>query len=379
MPPEYGIWNKISIACSTISSRLVSPPAPCATLTAPEFDLQTGESTIDFFEVVFFNAILMEALVVVSSFQEMVMSNLDRRTFMRLSIERALALSALGGLPVLDLLALPAHAQSDRVKLAVRKGTDIPQLVSDTLRALGGMEQFVRRGETVVVKPNIGWDRSPETAANTNPMVVRAVVEHCLEAGARSVQVFDRSANDARRSYVNSGIEEAVNAIKSDRVRVEHMDRRAYRDLNIAKGVELTAWPFYMPAIEADRFINVPVAKHHGLSTLTLGLKNTMGVIGGNRGVLHRRLSESLADINTVVHSDLTIIDAVQILVANGPQGGRLEDVRRTDTLIASADIVAADAQACGLFGHKAQDIGMVVEAARRGLGTMDPARIEQV
>jgi len=307
------------------------------------------------------------------------MTCLDRRAFVRQSLQGALAATAFGTLPVLDLLALPARAASGPVAVAVRKGGDIPRLVTATLGALGGMERFVGRGETVVVKPNIGWDRTPEQAANTDPLVVRAVVEHCLEAGARSVQVFDRSANDARRCYVNSGIEAAVNSLKSDRVRVEHLDRRAYHDIAIEKGVELTTWPFYLPAIEADRFINLPVAKHHGLSTLTLGLKNIMGVIGGNRGVLHRRLSESLADINTVVHSDLTLIDAVRILVANGPQGGRLEDVRQTDTLIASADIVAADAEACGLFGHKPTDIEMIIEAARRGLGTLDPARIQRV
>lgn len=307
------------------------------------------------------------------------MTRLDRRRFVRRSLHGAIAAATLGSFPVLDLLALPARADTGRVAVAVRKGQDIEALVAETLAALGGMEKFVGRGESVIVKPNIGWDRSPETAANTNPLVVKAVVEHCLEAGARSVQVFDRSANDARRCYVNSGIEEAVTAIRSDRVRVEHMDRRAYRDIAIQKGVELTNWPFYVPAIEADRFINLPIAKHHGLSTLTLGLKNIMGVIGGNRGVLHRRLSESLADINTVVHSDLTLIDAVRILVANGPQGGRLEDVRATDTLIASADIVAADAAACSLFGHDPTDIEMIVEAARRGLGTMDPERIERV
>lgn len=306
------------------------------------------------------------------------MASIDRRAFIRNALRCAFAGAAFGALPLLDLTALASPAQA-KVRLARRQSSDIAELVSQTLSALGGMESFVRPGETVVIKPNIGWDRTPETGANTHPLVVRVLVEHCLEAGAKSIDIFDRSCNDPRRCYVSSGIEEMVKGLKSDQVRISHMDRRAYREIAIRSGVELQRWPFYQPALEADRYINVPVAKHHGLSTLTLGLKNTMGVIGGNRGVLHRSLPEALADINTVVHSDLTVIDATRILVANGPQGGRLEDVRETRTLIASPDIVAADSEATRLFDLDPHDLPMITVAARRGLGVMDPARIEQV
>ncbi|AJF08028.1 cytoplasmic protein [Geoalkalibacter subterraneus] len=303
---------------------------------------------------------------------------MDRRAFIRNTLRCAFAGAAFGALPLLDISALASPVQG-KVRLARRQSSDIEELVSQTLSALGGMESFVRPGETVVIKPNIGWDRTPETAANTHPLVVRALIEHCLEAGAKSVDLFDRSCNDPRRCYVSSGIEEMVRGLKSDRVRISHMDRRAYREIAIRSGVELQRWPFYQPALDADRYINVPVAKHHGLSTLTLGLKNTMGVIGGNRGVLHRSLPEALADINTVVHSDLTVIDATRILVANGPQGGRLEDVREARTLIASPDIVAADSEATRLFDLEPHDLPMITVAARRGLGVMDPARVEQV
>jgi uncharacterized protein (DUF362 family) len=125
--------------------------------------------------------------------------------------------------------------------------------------------------------------------------------------------------------------------------------------------------------------INVPVAKHHSISRLTLGMKNLMGVIGGNRGRMHHNIAESLADIITVIHSDLTVIDATRILVANGPQGGRLQDVRRLDTLIASPDIVAADAYAATLFDLAPEDISTVVAAARRGLGVMDLKQVRMV
>ena len=144
-------------------------------------------------------------------------------------------------------------------------------------------------------------------------------------------------------------------------------------------GKAFDRWEFYKPAIEADRLINVPVAKHHSISRLTLGMKNLMGVIGGNRGRMHHNIAESLADIVTVIHSDLTVIDATRILVANGPQGGRLEDVRQRDTLIASPDIVAADAYAATLFDLDPEDISTVVAAARRGLGVMDLKQVRMV
>jgi len=302
----------------------------------------------------------------------------DRREFIRQSLRSALAVSALGGVPVLDLLLAPPAAAASPV-LAVRKGRDIPALVREAVAALGGMGRFVQPGETVVVKPNIGWDRTVDQAANTHPLVVRTVVELCLDAGAKQVRIFDRSANDPRRCYVQSGIQEAVEVLRSDRVEIGYIDRRAFQELGIRNGVALSRWSFYRPAMEADRFINLPIAKHHSISKLTLGMKNIMGVIGGDRGVLHRNIEESLTDINTVIPSDLTIVDATRILVANGPQGGRLEDVRQTETLIASPDIVAADSFAATLFGYRPDEIPTLVSASRRGLGSMDIDKVQRV
>ncbi len=303
---------------------------------------------------------------------------IDRRTFIRRLLQAG-SLAAAGVTGVLDLAALPALAADSAPPLAVRHGRDIPRLVRQTLDALGGMGRFVRSGETVVVKPNIGWDRTPEQAANTHPEVVRSVVQLCLEAGAAQVRVFDRTCNDPRRCYRTSGIEQAVAAIGDPRVRLEHMDRRAWKTLTIRGGRALSRWSFYRPVLEADRLINLPVAKHHSISRLTVGMKNIMGVIGGNRGVLHRQIAEALVDINLVVASDLTLVDATRILVANGPQGGRLEDVEPRDTLIASPDIVAADAMAATLFGLRPDEVDFIAAAARRGLGVMDLSRVRRV
>jgi uncharacterized protein (DUF362 family) len=295
----------------------------------------------------------------------------DRRTFIRNVLKTSLMTAAAGSLPLFDLLALPALA-AESPPLAVRRGVDIARLVRNTIEALGGMTKFVRPGNVVVVKPNIGWDRTVELAANTHPEVVRAVVKLCLEAGARQVHLFDRTCNDPRRCYAASGIAAALAELNSDRVELAHIDPRAFREVAIRGGRTFASWEFYQPALEADVFINVPVAKHHSIARLTLGMKNLMGVIGGSRGRLHTDIGESLADINSVMVSTLTVIDATRILVANGPQGGRLEDVRRLDTLIASADIVAADAYAATLFDLKPEQVPSIVAGARRGLGSMD-------
>ncbi|PKN12584.1 MAG: cytoplasmic protein [Deltaproteobacteria bacterium HGW-Deltaproteobacteria-4] len=303
---------------------------------------------------------------------------MDRREFIRSSLQLAIAAAAIGGTPWLDLTALASPAPLTP-PLAVRKGKDIPTTVRAAVTALGGMSAFVKAGEVVVVKPNIGWDRTVELAANTHPLVVRTVVELCLEAGAKKVLVFDRTCNDPRRCYVQSGIAGAVEGLKSPKVSMEQIDRRAFIDVDIKGGIDQQRWSFYQPALDADRFINLPIAKHHSISTVTVGMKNIMGVIGGNRGTMHRNIAEALADINTVIRSDLTIVDATRILVANGPQGGQLKDVKILDTIIASPDIVAADAYSATLFGLQPRDISFIVAGAKRGLGTLDLQKVRMV
>lgn len=256
--------------------------------------------------------------------------------------------------------------------VAVGTGADYVKLTAAVFEGLGGMGKFIRHGDRVVVKPNIGWDRAPDQAANTHPLVVRAVIDQALAAGASSVQVFDRPCNDPRRSYKNSGIEDMVRSIRDRRVRIEHLDERKFVPVDIARGKAVSRLEIYRDALEADCYINVPVAKHHGLSRLTLGLKNSMGVLGGNRGRMHHDLGQKLADLATVLRPALNIIDATRILLRNGPQGGSLADVKTIDTIIASADPVAADAWATTLFGLEPGDIESTVAAHAMGLGEMN-------
>jgi uncharacterized protein (DUF362 family) len=260
--------------------------------------------------------------------------------------------------------------------VGVATGTDYGAITRNAITAVGGMKRFVKTGDVVVVKPNMGWDRTPEQAANTNPQVVKAVVEEALKAGARKVKVFDRTCNDERRCYANSGIQAALKGIPN--VEVHFIENERFKMVALNGGV-LKEWELYGEVLSANVFINVPVAKHHKLTGLTLGLKNVMGVMGGDRGKLHKQIEPALADVNAILKSHLTVIDATRILTDHGPQGGDLADVKVMNTVIASTDIVAADAYATTLFGKKPSDIGVTVAAAKRGIGEMDLKKVRIV
>jgi len=258
--------------------------------------------------------------------------------------------------------------------LSLAEGSDYAAITKNAINALGGIQKFVKSGNVVVIKPNLGWDRKPEYAANTHPLVVKAIAEECLKAGAKKVKVFDNPCNDPRRCYENSGVAGILKGMKN--VEVKHMEDERYKNMKL-NGVFLKEWELYDEALSADVFINVPVAKHHGLTRITLGLKNIMGIMGGNRGYIHRSIDDALVDVNKVVKSHLTIIDATRILLNHGPQGGNLKDVKVLNKVVACRDIVAADAYATTFFGLNPQDISITVTAAKRGMGEMNLSKIK--
>ncbi|MBI5341853.1 MAG: DUF362 domain-containing protein [Deltaproteobacteria bacterium] len=286
-----------------------------------------------------------------------------------------------GGHAVPEAAAAPGAG----VKVAVASGAAPSENVARAVAALGGIKAFVSRGDVVVLKPNIGWDRTPEQAANTNPEVVVALAEMCLSAGAKEVRVFDRTCNDPRRCYVNSGIQAAVEAFAKKRgasgvVRVYHVEDRKFRRTAIPGAFALKEWDLYRDALEADKIVNVPVAKHHTLATATLGLKNMMGIMGGNRGQIHYNLSDCLVDIHRRLPTSLTVIDATRVLLRNGPSGGNLADVRALGKVFASPDVVAADVVAAErVFGWKPSDVAHIRKALDAKLGVSSPAQIRVV
>jgi uncharacterized protein (DUF362 family) len=261
--------------------------------------------------------------------------------------------------------------------LAKVQGTNYAQITGDAIQALGGMKKFVNTGEVVVVKPNMAWDRAPELAANAHPAVVRQVVELCLDAGAKKVKVLDHTCHDARKAYKNSGIQEAVEGLKDPRAVVEFVDDRRFVEMRVEGAKTLKKWMFYKDILEADRFINIPIAKQHAESRLTMCLKNMMGAIGGWRGRIHVGLHQNIADMNLLLRPDLNILDATRILMANGPSGGRAEDVKVPNLVLAGPDPVALDAYGTTLFELKPGDIGYIIKAHEAGRGEMDLTKIK--
>ncbi len=233
------------------------------------------------------------------------------------------------------------------------------------IEAVGGMKSYVRPGETVAIKPNIGWDRAPIHAANTNPIVVSTLVTLCLEAGAARVIVTDNSCNEARRSFTRSGIWKAASEAGAEVILPAPHRFRPY-DLG---GRILHRMPIFTTAVNADRFINVPIAKHHGLSGMTGAMKNLYGLLGGRRNRLHQSIDASIADLADFLRATLTVLDATRVLLRNGPQGGDIADTQVIGKVVASVDPVAVDAYAAGLLGLTPEDLPFLDLAARRGLG----------
>jgi uncharacterized protein (DUF362 family) len=242
------------------------------------------------------------------------------------------------------------------------------QLLAGALKEFGGMQHFISRGDIVVVKPNMGWDRAPQYAANTNPDLVAAIVRECLNAGAKTVKVFDRTCNNPLRCYANSQVEARAREAGADVSQIRE-NRFVTKTIN---GELIKEWPIYRDYLEADKVINVPIAKHHSLSRITLGLKNLMGVMGGNRGDIHNSFTQKIVDIDRTILPTLTLIDAYRILTANGPVGGNLAHVKTPKTLIMSPCLVSADYTALSLFDLTMDDVDVVKEAAKRGLQKYD-------
>jgi uncharacterized protein (DUF362 family) len=287
---------------------------------------------------------------------------MNRRQF----IFSAAGIAALSAVPrILKASAEMASANSDLVQVANGNPVD---LVRTALRTLGGIERFIRRGDKVVVKPNIGWDRNPAQGANTHPEIVAEVVRQCLSAGASEVQVFDNPCNTASRCYDNSGIADAA---KKAGAKVSFVLEKFFSKIELKNGHLLKKWEFYPPALEADKYINLPVLKQHSMATLTIGMKNIMGVIGGNRGEIHHNFEVKIVDLNTVIKPSLIIVDATRVIRRNGPVGGSLSDVDNMCQVIAGLDPVAVDAAAAELYGIEAIKIDYLVEAERRGLGSI--------
>ena len=265
--------------------------------------------------------------------------------------------------PKLTVVQYPLTADS------TAKTGEARALAQMALANLGGMSRFIAKQDVVVVKPNIAWDRTPEQAANTNPELVAEVVKQCWSAGAKRVIVTDVSCNEPQRCFLRSGIQAAARAAGAE-VILPNPD--LFREVDLG-GVVLKSWPVYTPFLEADKVINLPIAKHHELTGATLGMKNWYGILGGQRNRLHQQIHQSLVDLANFMLPTLTIMDCYRILLRNGPTGGNLEDVALKKTVVAGTDPVALDAWVAKSYWNlDPEHLPYLGMAANRGLGTVD-------
>jgi len=292
---------------------------------------------------------------------------MNRRHFLR---DIAIGGAALHWAP--RILAGQTAAPPQAPAVAMVEGESPYLITKEAVAALGGMKRFIKKGDKVIIKPNIGWDRTPEMAACTNPEVVKALVELAQTAGAKNVTVIDNTTNQAKRCYVRSGI---LDAVKSTGASMPYADETRVKKTALG-GEWLKEWDILLDVLEADKIINVPIAKHHSLCRLTMGMKNWLGAIGGARNQLHQNLDRAMVDLTAFFKPTLTVLDAYRILARNGPQGGRVSDTKLVKTVVAGTDPVAVDAIGATFFDIRPQELLYLRLAQERGLGKFELEKI---
>jgi len=248
-------------------------------------------------------------------------------------------------------------------------GKNYEKAVIEAINLVGGIQKYVKPGDIVVVKPNIAWNSPPELKANTDPTIVRTIVHLCFQALASKVYVFDRTCNNPKLTYVNSGILEAAKSAGANVLYVNEVNKKLYKKITIKNASFIKETTVNRYILESDVFINVPVAKHHSSACLTIAMKNLMGITGDNRSKWHWNLHEAISDINLGIKPDLNVIDATNIMFKNGPTGGSKNYLKKLNTVIASPNVVYADSEASKLFGISPIQIGYIELAERKGIG----------
>jgi uncharacterized protein (DUF362 family) len=314
----------------------------------------------------------------------------DRREVIRRLAQAGIVLGASGAAAALgalsprrhdrkaEILTLPDRSVPPDPSLppgVVARGGDTSARVRAAVDAMGGIERFVRPGESVLLKPNMSWDRRPAQGANTDPEVVAEVIRLCREARAGRIVVADHPVNSPERTVKRSGIGAAAREAGAE---VLVPPATGFRP-TVLGGSVLERWEVFEPALEADRIINLPVVKDHSASKMTCGLKNWYGLLGGTRERLHQRLHESIADLGLAFRPTLTVVDATRVMMKGGPTGGRLDYVREENAVAAGTDTVALDAWGATLLEMPPREVRYITLAEGRGLGVADPSSLGEI
>ncbi|MBU1099512.1 MAG: DUF362 domain-containing protein [Bacteroidetes bacterium] len=286
---------------------------------------------------------------------------MDRRKFLKSSIGAGIIAGAVGQFGKLSniLAGTPQEEVKKEFDLVAVKGGEPDVMFDKGIASLGGMKSFVKKGQTVCVKPNIGWDKTPEYAANTHPKLVKRIIESCFEAGASDVYVFDNTCDEWRGCYENSGIQKAVE--EAGGKLVPGNDEKYYREVQVPNGKRLKTAKVHEKVLDSDVFINVPVLKSHGGARLTISMKNLMGVVWDRRFWHRNDLHQCIADYATFERKpDLNVVDCYGVMMQNGPRGVSVKDVKFFKSLLISKDMVAVDAAATKLFGMEVDDVSYI-------------------
>ncbi|MDR2685127.1 MAG: DUF362 domain-containing protein [Prevotellaceae bacterium] len=303
---------------------------------------------------------------------------MDRREFLKALAVTGVAasLKIVGGE---ELLAQTAKNVSTKqtVDLVAIMGSEPDIMFRRAIAEMGGIGKFVKKNHKVCVKPNIGWDKAPELAANTNPKLVAEIIKQCLAAGAKEVVVFDHTCDEWTKCYKNSGIEAA--AKKAGAKVLPGNDESYYREAALMKGKVLKTAKIHSAILDSDVWINVPILKHHGGANMSLAMKNHMGICWDRRIFHNKDLQQCIADICTLDKRPvLNVIDGYRLLKQNGPQGKSEADVVDAKALFMSQDIVAVDTAAVKFFNSAAkinvplEHVGHIACGQALKLGTMN-------
>jgi uncharacterized protein (DUF362 family) len=253
-------------------------------------------------------------------------------------------------------------------KVVLAKNEDHAEALRAALDAIGGIRRFVKKGERVLLKPNVAFNRAPEQAVNTNPVLVGEMICQCRESGASDILITDYGTQSSSRTFARSGIQAAVEQC-GGKLLLLNDDDFVETDF---KGRFIKNWPALKYIFEIDRLINMPIAKHHGLAWGTASMKNFFGIIGGKRDELHKDLDQAIVDLAAFFRPTLTVIDATRVLMRDGPSGGSIDDVTIYDSVICATDQVAGDSRASEFLGLRGSDMNYIVMAAEQGLGELD-------
>lgn len=312
--------------------------------------------------------------------------NIGRRQFLARAGKAGVSIAAAGlisyqlydrygpttGIDAESLVTLPDFRVPDKLgqTMSIVKGPDRKATVNKAIELLGGIERFVGRGQTVAIKPNVAFASSPMLGATAHPELVAEVVRLCYKAGAKQVIVTDNPINDPASCFMLSGIGKAASAAGA---KVILPKDHLFRHTTLEGGKLIINWPvFFGPFEKVDKLIGISPIKDHARAGASMSMKNWYGLLGGRRNVFHQDINTIIAELPMMVKPTLVILDGTEVMMTNGPTGGSVSDLRRTNTLVASTDMVAADSYGCGLLDFKPLDLPYLAKAEKAGAGTTD-------